>query len=336
MLDRQHHTTGAQLFAGTKALRMHACTALFHAGNPASLVQEKVWSRMLARGAASHDGLTQFKPKTWGGFHGIPLVTSERVQLNVQLGSSETKSRGVVRSPTVYLVVHAYIVPDKAMPTSVLLGGDGWSLFPTRTYRDLNSTETLVTFVGKYGGSVAGDHRFKSWISNAVGMIEEKSGSRVVVRVASSKCRLPLSWVRLALTKTDGTAAPAGSYSIRFGEGWFPQEAIIEAGVSEIPLKRLNADGFLVHTYIKNHSFVSGIRSGVFFVSALVCDSWKWNSRSNSLVRAPASGGGSNVPRPAVSVPHIDVNTDGCRARQARSCKNTACRRGIPEILVVS
>ena len=70
--------------------------------------------------------------------------------------------------------------------------------------------------------------------------------------------------------------------------------------------------------------------------SAEVCDSRNWNSRSNSFVRAPPSGGGSNAPRPAVSVPHIDVNADGCRARQARSCKNTSCRGGISEILVES
>ena len=37
-----------------------------------------------------------------------------------------------------------------------------------------------------------------------------------------------------------------------------------------------------------------------------------------SFVRAPPSEGGSNAPRPAVSVPHIDVNADGCRARQER------------------
>ena len=55
-----------------------------------------------------------------------------------------------------------------------------------------------------------------------------------------------------------------------------------------------------------------------------------------SLVRAPPSGGGSNAPRPSVSVPHIDVNADGCRARQARICKNTACRGGISEISDVS
>ena len=35
------------------------------------------------------------------------------------------------------------------------------------------------------------------------------------------------------------------------------------------------------------------------------------------LVRAQPLRGGSNAPRPAVSVPRIDVNADGCRARRA-------------------
>ena len=57
-----------------------------------------------------------------------------------------------------------------------------------------------------------------------------------------------------------------------------------------------------------------------------------WIPGQTTTFWAPASGGGSNAPRSAMSVPHIDVNEDGCRARQARSCKNTACRGGIPEI----
>ena len=32
----------------------------------------------------------------------------------------------------------------------------------------------------------------------------------------------------------------------------------------------------------------------------------------------------------------MDVNADGSGARQARSCKNIACRGGNPEILAVS
>ena len=53
------------------------------------------------------------------------------------------------------------------------------------------------------------------------------------------------------LLQTNGTAAPAGSYYIRSGEEWFPQAAIVVAGVSEIPLTRLIADVFLLHEYMK-------------------------------------------------------------------------------------
>ena len=34
-------------------------------------------------------------------------------------------------------------------------------------------------------------------------------------------------------------------------------------------------------------------------------------SLSHRVVRAPSSGGGSNAPRPAFSVSHLDVNVDG-------------------------
>ena len=54
-------------------------------------------------------------------------------------------------------------------------------------------------------------------------------------------------------------------------------------------------------------------------ISASICDSWNCNFRSNSFVRAPSLGGGSNVPRPDVFVPHIDVNADRRWAKQARS-----------------
>ena len=55
-----------------------------------------------------------------------------------------------------------------------------------------------------------------------------------------------MSWVQVHLTNTDGTDEAEGLYYIRFGSDWFPQEAIIEAGISEIPLQRLNADGLIV------------------------------------------------------------------------------------------
>ena len=55
-----------------------------------------------------------------------------------------------------------------------------------------------------------------------------------------------ISWVQVHLTNLDGTDAAEGLYYIRFGPDWFPQEAMVEAGISEIPLQRLNADGLVV------------------------------------------------------------------------------------------
>ena len=76
LLNRRHHTTEVQLFAGSKALRTHACTALLDTGSPASFIQEKVWMRAVACGASSEDGLTAVDQKTCGGFYGVPLYTS--------------------------------------------------------------------------------------------------------------------------------------------------------------------------------------------------------------------------------------------------------------------
>ena len=79
-------------------------------------------------------------------------------------------------------------------------------------------------------------------------MIEGKRINRIVVHAARHNQSMPnaISWVQVHLTNIDGTDAAEGLYCIRFGPGWFPQEAIVEAGMSEIPLQRLNADGLFV------------------------------------------------------------------------------------------
>ena len=53
-----------------------------------------------------------------------------------------------------------------------------------------------------------------------------------------------------------------------------------------------------------------GIRSGVFSSRPHYGMLGTGISGSNSFVRAPSSGGGSNAPLPALSVPHLDPNAD--------------------------
>ena len=185
-LDRKHHTAGVPMFAGSKVLRTQACKALLDTGSPAPFIQEKVWLRMLACGAASEDGLTTVDQETWGGFHGTSLVTSSHVRLNVQLGNTGT----VGRSSTVCLTVHAHIVPDTAMSTRVLLGRNSWSQFPVRTYRDVSETETVVAFIANESARTD-DQRFPQWVNGAIGMIEGKRQGRVGVRLAGRRHRWP-------------------------------------------------------------------------------------------------------------------------------------------------
>ena len=53
-----------------------------------------------------------------------------------------------------------------------------------------------------------------------------------------------------------------------------------------------------VYIYIKTLFVVRDLVRSFFSVSAQVCDWRNWNSRSNSFVRAPPSGGDSNRPSP--------------------------------------
>lgn len=42
-----------------------------------------------------------------------------------------------------------------------------------------------------------------------------------------------------------------GSYYIRFGTGWLPREAVVEAGKSEISIRRAEDDSFLLQPKAK-------------------------------------------------------------------------------------
>ena len=121
---------------------------------------------------------------------------------------------------------------------TILLGRDIRSHPPVRKYRDVSGTETILTFVEPNRDLEVINQRYTQWVDSAVGMIESKGADRVVVRVASHRHRLPdaMSWLKVRLTNMDGTDAAVGAYYVRVGPECFSQEAIVEAGVSEIPL----------------------------------------------------------------------------------------------------
>ena len=58
------------------------------------------------------------------------------------------------------------------MPYDLLPGRDSWDHFPVREYRGTSEDETVVTFTAQDGESAAGDHHFKKWVDQAIGMTE--------------------------------------------------------------------------------------------------------------------------------------------------------------------
>ena len=97
----------------------------------------------------------------------------------------------------------------------------------------------VVTFTAQDDGSAASDHRFKKLADQAIGMIESPADCKVIVRHARKSCMLSegFTWVKVELRNCDGSAADTGSYYVRFQDGWTPSEAIVDAGLSEIPLQ---------------------------------------------------------------------------------------------------
>ena len=56
---------------------------------------------MLACSAASEDGLSSNGQKTWGGSHGVPLISSNHIRLNKHFSDSARVGSGLENCPTV-------------------------------------------------------------------------------------------------------------------------------------------------------------------------------------------------------------------------------------------
>ena len=129
------------------------------------------------------------------------------------------------------------------MKHDIFLGRDSWEPFPIRQEKDVSEEETIVSFVGRKGGGWSSDRSMgEEWIGKAVGMVDVEGDGKVTIESVGKRRWLPnaVSWVKVELKNEDGTEARQGTYRVEFGEKkWFPQEALVEAGVSEIPLRRV-------------------------------------------------------------------------------------------------
>lgn len=110
-LDERRHTARAHTFWGSNATRKQTCTVLLDTGGPSSFIQRKVWQHVLRCGAASRDGLTEIPERKCAGFHGIPLITTSRVRLNIPTGGERGITSQNGRDQTLCLVVYTHVVP---------------------------------------------------------------------------------------------------------------------------------------------------------------------------------------------------------------------------------
>ena len=136
-------------------------------------------------------------------------------------------------------VVWARIVPDRVMSYDLLLGQDSGDNVRVRKHRDnTHESETIVTFTAQDEETVAGNHGFRKWVNQAIGMIERPADCKVVVRYADKSCVLSEGCicVKVELRNGDESAAYPGLYYVRFKDEWTPNEAIVAAILSEIPL----------------------------------------------------------------------------------------------------
>ena len=250
-LYRRQHVPRARTFGRFKATRTHACTVLLDTASPATLIQHTVWQRMIACGAASCDGLATASRRKGGGFHGVPLVTSSRVGLNVQMGGDRGVEPGDCHGSTVCLAVHAHVVLNEAITPAALLGLDNWAEFPVQKYVDISEWETVVTFKGRDSDATASAKRYSDWVNNAVRCRATYRRKRSCP-LFRPRYHMPnaMSLVRVSITNTDGTAAAEGSKNIRFDKGWSPREAVVEAGTSDIPLRRADDQVFFMQQHI--------------------------------------------------------------------------------------
>ena len=77
-----------------------------------------------------------------------------------------------------------------------------------------------------------------------------------------------------------------------------------------------HAELFQIYTpvyilYIYDHSFFYSVRSFFRLGLSMGCSELEFLGQIASFERL-SSGGGSNAPRPALSVRHLDVNANGC------------------------
>ena len=130
-MDDATFTTLLSLHSGVSTTSRFNCRALLDTGSPQSFIHQGAFDQMVATGAADASCVRSTTPRTWSGFGSRQLLSTHRqARMTVQFNHNGT--------PSAFLAVWMYIVPNETMRCSLLLGRDRWMRFHSRSYQTLS------------------------------------------------------------------------------------------------------------------------------------------------------------------------------------------------------
>ena len=138
-IDDVTFTTLPALTSGASATSPFPCHALLDTGSPQSFIHQGAFEQMVATSAADESYVRSATPRSWSGFGSQELLSTNRqARRTIQYYHNDT--------PSASLTLWIYIVANKTMRCSLLLGRDSWMRFHSRSYQTLAPTNMMAAF----------------------------------------------------------------------------------------------------------------------------------------------------------------------------------------------
>ena len=125
-MDDATFTTLLSLHSGVFTTSRSNCRGLLDTGSPQSFIHQEAFDQMVVTGAANASCVRSTTPRTWSGFESRQLLSTHRqARMTAQFNHNGT--------PSTFLAVWMYIVPNETMRCPLLLGRDSWMRFHSRS-----------------------------------------------------------------------------------------------------------------------------------------------------------------------------------------------------------
>ena len=230
-MDDVTFTTLPSLTSGASATSQFRCRALLDTGFPQSFIHQGAFEQMVATGAADESYVRSTPPRSWNGFGSQePLNTNRQACLSIHFYHND--------APSASLAVWIYIVPNKTMRCSLLLGRDSWMRFHSRSYQTLAPTSD-----GRVFGEPTLSHTFDDAYNSATAYIRSCETPDAVHHRVYNGPGMSLDsspqLVSVNLTRLDGSPALTGHYRVDIittHDGQDPSEHFVVSGLQTTPL----------------------------------------------------------------------------------------------------